>query len=85
MIFFRWILNLIVLSLICLSNTDLYDDTMRPNPAVLAPVQDEVIPRVRKSQRTKNLSQEKDKLIVSVWLNTSKDTITKNEQQDSAF
>ena len=39
-----------------MSNTDLYDDTMRPNPAVLAPAQDEVVPKVRKSQRTKNFS-----------------------------
>ena len=68
-----------------MSNTDLYDNTMRPNPAVLAPVQDEVVPRVRKSQRTKNFSQEEDKLIVSAWLNTSKDAITGNEQQGGAF
>ncbi|XP_052173307.1 glutathione S-transferase T3-like [Diospyros lotus] len=68
-----------------MSNTDLYDDTMRSNPAILASVQDEVVLKVRKSQRTKNFSQEEDKLIVSAWLNTSKDAITGNEQQGGAF
>ena len=68
-----------------MSNTDLYNDTMRPNPAILTPAQDEVVPRVRKSQMTKNFSQEEDKLIVSAWLNTSKDAITENEQQGGAF
>ncbi|XP_052178760.1 glutathione S-transferase T3-like [Diospyros lotus] len=68
-----------------MSNTDLYDDIMQPNPAVLEPVQDEVVSRVRKSQKTKNFSQEEDKLIVSAWLNTNKDAITGNEQQGGAF
>ena len=47
-----------------MNNTDLYDDTIKSNPKVLAPVQNEVIPRLRKSQRTKNFSVEEDKLIV---------------------
>ena len=68
-----------------MSNTDLYDDTMRSNPAVLAPAQDEVVPRVRKLQRTNKFSQEEDKLIVSALLNTSKDAIIGNEQQGGAF
>ncbi|XP_052172107.1 glutathione S-transferase T3-like [Diospyros lotus] len=58
---------------------------MRPNPAILEPVQDEVVPRMRKSQRTNNFSQEEDKLIVSAWFNMSKDAITGNEQQGGAF
>ena len=40
---------------------------------------------MRKSQRTKNLSVEEDKLIVSAWLNTSKDAINGNGQQGGAF
>ena len=68
-----------------MNDTDLYDDAMQTNPTVLAPVQNEAVPRVRKSQRTKNFSIEEDKLIVSAWLNTSKDAITGNEQQGGAF
>ena len=68
-----------------MNNTDLYDDTIQSNSTVLAPVQNEVIPRVRKSQRTKNFFIEEDKLIVSAWLNTSKDAITGNEQQGGAL
>ena len=68
-----------------MNDTDLYDDTIQSNPTVLAPVQNEVVPRLRKSQRTKNFSVEEDKLIVSAWLNTSKDAITGNEQQGGAF
>ena len=48
-------------------------------------VQNEVVPRLRKSQRTKNFSVDEDKLIVSTWLNTSKDAITDNEQQGGAL
>ena len=66
-------------------DTNLYDDTIQSNPTVLAPIQNEVVPRLRKSQRTKNFSVEEDKLIVFVWLNTSKDAITGNEQQGGAF
>ena len=68
-----------------MNDTDLYDDTIQSNPTVLAPVQNEVVSRLRKSQRTKNFSVEEDKLIVSAWLNTSKDAITGNEQQGGAF
>ena len=68
-----------------MNNTDLYDDTIQSNPTVLAPVQNEIVPRLRKSQRTKNFSVEEDKLIVSAWLNTSKDAIIMNEQQGDAF
>ena len=69
-----------------MNDTDLYnDDTIQSNPTVLAPVQNEVVPRSRKSQRTKNFSVEEDKLIVSAWLNTSKDAIIENEQQGGAF
>ena len=63
-----------------MNDTDLYDDTIQSNSTVLAPVQNEVVPSLRKSQRAKNFSVEEDKLIVSVWLNTSKDAITENEQ-----
>ena len=49
------------------------------------PVQNEVVLRLRKSQRTKNFFVEEDKLIVLAWLNTSKDTITGTEQQGGAF
>ena len=68
-----------------MNDTDLYDDTIQSNPTVLAPVQNEVVPRLRKSQRTKNFSVEEDKLIASAWLNTSKDAIIGNEQQSGAF
>ena len=68
-----------------MNDTDLYDDTIQSNPTVLAPVQNEVVPRLRKSQRTKNFSIEEDKLIVSAWLNMSKDAIIGNEQQGGAF
>ena len=68
-----------------MNDTDLYDDTIQSNPTVLTPVQNKVVPRLKKSQRTKNFSVEEDKLIVSAWLNTSKDAITGNEQQGGAF
>ena len=47
-----------------MNDTALYNDTIKSNPTVLAPVQNEVVPRLRKSQRTKNFSVKKDKLIV---------------------
>ena len=68
-----------------MNDTDLYDDTIQSNPIVLALVQNEAIPRLRKSQRTKNFSVEEDKLIVFAWLHTSKDVITGNEQQGGAL
>ena len=39
-----------------INDTDLYDDTIQSNPTVVAPVQNEVVPRLRKLQRTKNFS-----------------------------
>ena len=63
-----------------MNDTNLYDDTIQSNPTVLAPVQNEVVSRLRKSQRTKNFFVEEDKLIVSAWFNTSKDAVTGNEQ-----
>ncbi|KAI5572472.1 hypothetical protein BDE02_10G015700 [Populus trichocarpa] len=39
----------------------------------------------KKSQRSKNFSQEDDCLLVSVWLNTSKDPITGVVQQTKQF
>ena len=63
-----------------MNDTDLYDDTIQSNSTVLAPVQNEVVPRVRKSQRTNNFFVEENKLIMSTWLNTSKYAITGNEQ-----
>ena len=68
-----------------MNDTDLYDDTIQSNPPVLAPIQNEVVPRLRKSQRTNNFSVEEDKLIVFAWLNTSKYAIIGNEQQGGAF
>ena len=68
-----------------MNDTNLYDDTIQSNPTVLAPVQNEVVSRLRKSQRTKNFSVKEDKLLVSAWLNMSKDAITGNEQQGGAF
>ena len=68
-----------------MNDTDLYNDTIQSNPTVLPSLQNEVVPRLRKSQRTKNFSVEEDKLIVSAWLNTSKDAVTGNEQQGGAF
>ena len=68
-----------------MNDTDLYDDTIQSNLTVLAPVQNEIVPRLRKSQRTNNFSIEEDKLILSAWLNMSKDAIIGNEQQGGAF
>ena len=48
-----------------LNDTDLYDDTIQSNPTVLTSVQNKVVPRLRKSQRTKIFSVEENKLIVS--------------------
>jgi hypothetical protein len=39
----------------------------------------------KKSQRSKNFSLEEDCLLVSAWLNTSKDPITGVEQQTKQF
>jgi len=39
----------------------------------------------KKSQRSKNFSPEKDCLLVSAWLNTSKDPITRVKQQTKQF
>ena len=75
----------VLLTDLLMNDTDLYDDTIPSNPTLLAPIQNEVVPRLKKSQRTKNLSVEEDKLIVCAWLNTSKDVITRNEQQGGAF
>ena len=41
-----------------MNNTDLYDDTIQSNLTILAPVQNEVVTRLRKSQMTKNFSVE---------------------------
>jgi len=41
--------------------------------------------RQKKSQRSKNFSPEKDCLLVSAWLNTSKDPITGVKQQTKHF
>ena len=68
-----------------MNDIDLYDNTIQSNSTVLTTVQNEVVQRLRKSQRTKNFSVEEDKLIVSVWFNTSKDAINGNEQQGGAF
>ena len=59
-----------------MNDTDLYDDTIQSNPTVLTQVQNEVVQRLRKSQRTNNFS---------VLLNTSKYAITGNKQQGGAF
>jgi len=40
---------------------------------------------IKKSQRSKNFSLEEDCLLVSTWLNTSKDPITGVEQQTKQF
>ena len=66
-----------------MNDTDLYDHTIQINPTVLASIQNEVVPRLM--QRTKNFSVEEYKLIVSAWLNTSKDAIIGNDQQGGAF
>ena len=41
-----------------MNDTDLYNDTIQSNHTVLTPVQNEVVPRLRKSQKTKNFSIE---------------------------
>ena len=37
-----------------MNDINLYNNIIQSNPTVLAPVQNETVPRVRKSQRTKN-------------------------------
>ena len=49
-----------------MNDINLYDNTIQSNLTVLTPVQNKVVSRLRKSQRTKNFSVEEDKLIVSV-------------------
>ena len=48
-----------------MNDTDLYNDTIQRNLTVLASVQNESVPRLKKSQKTKNFSVEENKLIVS--------------------
>ena len=40
-----------------------------------------IVHTIKYSQRSKNFSQEEDCLLVSAWLNTSKDPITGVDQQ----
>ena len=42
---------------------------------------DHIVHTTKKSQRSKNFSPEEDCLLVSAWLNTSKDPITGVDQQ----
>ncbi|KAG5233861.1 glutathione S-transferase [Salix suchowensis] len=44
-----------------------------------------IVHTIKKSRRSKNFSQEEDCLLVSAWLNTSKDPITGVEQQPRQF
>ena len=44
-----------------------------------------IVRTTKKAQRSKNFSQEEDCLLVSAWLNTSKDPITGVEQQTKQF
>ena len=39
-----------------MNDINLYNDTIHSNPTVLALLQNKVVPRLRKSQRTKNFS-----------------------------
>ena len=41
-----------------MNDTDLYDDTIQSNSTILVPIQNEVVPRLRKSQRMNNFSVE---------------------------
>ena len=44
-----------------------------------------IVHPIKKAQRSKNFSQEEDCLLVSAWLNTSKDPITGVDQQTRQF
>ena len=44
-----------------------------------------IVHPIKKKQRSKNISQEEDCLLVSAWLNTSKDPITGVDQQTRQF
>jgi len=46
---------------------------------------DHIVHTTKKSQRSKNFSPEEDCLLVSAWLNTSKDPITGVDQQTRQF
>ena len=41
------------LTALLMNDTDLYNDTIQSNPTVLVPVQNEVVPRLRKSENDK--------------------------------
>ena len=69
-----------------MSDDNVYDEVGDDNPDVLTQIPNEnVAPTLRKAQRTKNFTPAEDNLLVSRWLNTSKDTITENEQQSGSF
>ena len=66
-----------------MSDDNVYDEVGDDDPDVLTQIPNEnvVAPTLRKAQRTKNFTPAEDNLLVSGWLNTSKDAVTGNEQQ----
>ena len=61
-----------------MSDNNVYDEVEDDNPDVLTQILNEnvVAPILRKAQRTKNFTPTEDNLLVSGWLNTSKDAVT---------
>ena len=70
-----------------MSDDNVYNEVGDDNPDVLTQIPNEnvVAPTLRKAQRTKNFTPTEDNLLVSGWLNTSKDAVTGNEQQSGSF
>ena len=70
-----------------MSDDNVYDEVGDDNPDVLTQISNEnvVALTLRKAQRTTNFTLAEDNLLVSGWLNTSKDAVTGNEQQSGSF
>ena len=62
-----------------------FDQVDETNHPTLSEKVSEVGTTSRKAQRTKNFTRQEDILLVSAWLNTSKDAITGNDQQHGSF
>ncbi|XP_020407962.1 uncharacterized protein [Zea mays] len=61
------------------------DYVLVDNEAVQSPVLHEMSSQVTKRCRSKNFSEEEDTLLVSAYLNVSKDPITGRDQKDGTF
>ena len=58
-----------------------FTDFISESEQIVSQQSDSNVHTTKKSQRSKNFSSEKDYLLVSEWLNTSKDSIRGVDQQ----